>query len=194
VTSVRAPALFLLAALLTGACGGEDPAASPPHAAKPNPHGGMAPAVSAAPSKPPIAWTTPQGWKEGHPSSSMRLAQFDVAADAEGNPVQCIVFGGEMGDDDQNVERWIGQMGPDAKAGATIAKSQQGGLKITRVAAQGAYTDSMRPGDSKAIADASMLAAIVESPGGKLYVKLVGPKAQVDAAAKQFEEFIASMK
>ena len=46
MTSVRAPALFLLAALLTGACGGEDPAASPPHAAKPNPHGGMAPAVS----------------------------------------------------------------------------------------------------------------------------------------------------
>jgi hypothetical protein len=189
-----AAALALIAALVTGACGGEDPAASPPPAASPSPHGVMPPAPTAAPTRPPVTWTVPQGWKEGRPSSSMRLAQFDVAADAGGSPVQCIVFGGEMGDDEQNVARWIGQMGPDAKAGATIAKSEQGALKITRVAAKGPYTDAMRPGDAKSIADASLLAAIVESTAGKLYVKLVGPRAQVEAAAKQFDEFIASMR
>ena len=195
----RAAALSLAIALAAAACGGEDKGAAGPGpsqspAAAPDPHGGAMRATTAAPGKPPVSWTAPAGWKEGRPSSSMRVAQFDVATDADGGPVQCIVFGGAMGSDEDNIARWIGQMGPDAKAGSQVAKSERDGLKITRVAAQGPYTDAMRPGDAKAIPDASLLAAIVESPGGKVYVKLVGPKAQVDAAAKQFDEFIASMK
>jgi hypothetical protein len=193
VTARRA-AIVLAAALAAAACGQEEKGPAPPPPAVRDPHAGMASPPAAAPTKPPVTWAVPQGWKQGHPSSSMRLAQFDVGTDADGQPVQCIVFGGEMGDDEQNVTRWVGQMGPDAKAGATVTKSEQGALKITRVVAQGPYTDAMRPGDAKTIADAALLAAIITSPGGKLYVKLVGPKAQVDAAAKQFDEFIASMK
>ena len=199
--TIRRIALVLAASLAVAACGDESkppvaaptPAAANPHGAG-DPHAGMARAATAAPVKPPVTWSAPAGWKEGHPSSTMRLAQFDIASDAGGEPVQCIVFGGEMGGDDENIQRWIGQMGPDAKAGATVTKSEQGSLAITRVAASGSYTDAMRPGDPKAITEAAMLAAIVTAPSGKLYVKLVGPKAQVDAAAKQFDEFIASMK
>lgn len=189
-----AAVLALSVAIAAGACDRDEPSAPAAPAGMPNPHGGKSSVPSAIPSKPSVTWTVPQGWKEGRPSSSMRLAQFDVGADADGNAVQCIVFGGSMGSDEDNVSRWIGQMGPDAKAGATVAKSDQGALKVTRVEAKGSYTDTMRAGDAKPIADASLLAAIVESPSGKLYVKLVGPKAQVDAAAKQFDDFIASMK
>jgi len=208
--TLRRAALVLAASLAVAACGredenasgvrqGEPPAGAPaPDMANPHragdPHAGMPRAATAAPVKPPITWTAPAGWKEGHPSSTMRIAQFDIGADAGGEPVQCIVFGGEMGTDEDNISRWVGQMGPDAKTGATVTNSEQGGLKITRVAATGSYTDAMRPGDPKTITEAAMLAAIVTSPGGKLYVKLVGGKAQVDAAAKQFDEFIASMK
>ena len=193
----RRIALVLLAAL-AAACGHEDENLSgvrkvaPPGGA--DPHAGMSRQMTAAPSKPDVTWTAPAGWKESRPSSTMRVAQFDVATAADGDPVQCIVFGGEMGDAEQNVARWIGQMGPDAKQGASVTNSEQGRVKITRLAASGSYTDTMRGGDPKTIAEAAMLAAVVESPGGKLYVKLVGPKAQVDAAAKQFDEFLASMK
>lgn len=205
MTALRA-SLVLFAALAASACGHEDEnlsgvrkvdppgGAGVPAAPRDNPHGGPKPPISAAPAKPTVTWTAPAGWKEGRPSSTMRVAQFDVAADESGETVQCVVFGGEMGDADQNIARWIGQMGPDAKAGASVTKTEQGELTITRLAVSGAYTDTMRPGEPKTVAQASMLAAVVVAPGSKLYVKLVGPKAQVDAAAKQFDEFLASMK
>jgi hypothetical protein len=204
VTALRA-SLVLFAAFAAGACGHEDEnlsgvrkvdppgGAAVPAASRDDPHGGPRPPISAAPAKPSVTWSAPSGWKESRPSSTMRVAQFDVGVDAAGDPVQCIVFGGEMGDADQNIARWIGQMGPEAKAGANVTKTQQGRLAITRVAVTGTYTDTMRA-EPKTIEDAAMLAAVVVSPADKLYVKFVGPKAQVDAAAKQFDEFLASMK
>lgn len=194
--TVRRIAFVCAVAFAAAACGRKDEDTSRPAPAGPqDPHAGMSRVPSPIPTRPAVAWTVPQGWKEGHPSSSMRLAQFDIAADAAGDTIQCVVFGGQMGSDEDNIVRWTGEMGAGAKQNATTTKSEQGTLRVTRFAASGEYTDKMRPGEPKAIADARMLAAIVEAPdGGKLYVKLVGGKAQVDAAAKQFDEFIASMK
>jgi len=166
--------------------------AADPHG--PNPHvgPGAIPTVKAAPA--PLGWTAPSGWKQTPPASGMRLAQFDVGTDAAGDAVQCIVFGGNMGADDDNIKRWVGQMGPAAKDAAKIVSSEHDGLKVTRLEASGSYTDSMRPGEPKTVATAKMLAAIVESPAGKVYVKLAGPTTVVDAAAAGFDEFLASMK
>jgi hypothetical protein len=185
--------------------GATAPAADPqkamggdPHAGvgkpAPDPHGGIGKVVPRAAGPSPLAWTAPSGWKESKPSSGMRLAQFDVGTDDAGDPVQCILFGGSMGTDDENIARWVGQMGPTAKDSAVVTKSEAGGVKTTRLVARGTYVDSMRPGEPKAAPEATMLAAIVEAPGGKLYVKLAGPKAVVDAAEKQFDEFLASLK
>jgi len=118
----------------------------------------------------------------------MRLAQFDV-----GGGVQCVVFQGISGSDEQNVDRWIGQMGPDAGPGAKVTESERDGVKVTRLEVRGTYTDTMRQG-APTIPEATMLAAVVTSPAAKLHVRIVGPSAVVDAAAAQFDAFIASMK
>lgn len=211
--------LPLLAAL--AACGhegenlsGEKKAAAPANAApvtdphkglSADPHAGVGPRVdphagmgTVVPPRTagasPLAWTAPAGWAETKPSAGMRLAQFDVGKDDAGDTVQCIVFGGSMGSDDENIARWVGQMGPTAKQSAVVTKSEAGGLKFTRLVAHGTYVDSMRPGEPKSAPEATMLAAIVEGPSGKLYVKLAGPKKVVDGAEKQFDEFLASLK
>jgi hypothetical protein len=169
------------------------PPAANPHGGDPHAGMGLRPAASAAPA--PVAWTVPAAWKQSPPSSGMRMAQFDVGTDEAGDAVQCIVFGGIGGTDEQNIERWTGQMGAAAKDAAVVSHSDHDGLKVTRFESHGAYTDSMRPGEPKTIASATMLAAIVEAPGGaKLQVKLVGSKTVVDPAAKAFDEFLASMK
>lgn len=193
-----AAAVFLLA---LAACGDEpakDAAPVPPPApAMPaDPHAGMGnPMAPVQRPAAPVSWTVPEGWKSTPPSSGMRHAQFDVAVDAQGDPVQCIVFSGPMGGDEENIQRWTGQMGAGAREKATIENSERAGLKVTRVEATGAYTDSMRPGGGKTYDDAAMLAAIVTAPsGGKVYVRLVGPKDLVEKAEPQFDAFLASMK
>lgn len=160
----------------------------------PDPHAGLGQVVPRTAGTSPLAWAVPAGWTETKPSAGMRLAQFDVGKDEAGDPVQCIVFGGTMGSDDENIARWVGQMGPTARDSAVVTKSEAGGVKVTRLVARGKYVDSMRPGEPKTAAEATMLAAIAEGPAGKLYVKLAGPKDVVDAAEKQFDEFLASLR
>lgn len=174
------------------------PMGADPHAgvgrSAPDPHGGIGKVVPRAAGPSPLGWTAPSGWKESKPSAGMRLTQFDVGTDEAGDAVQCIVFGGQMGSADDNVARWVGLMGPTAKDSAVVTKTEAGGVKTTRLLARGSYVDSMRPGEAKTYPDATMLAAIVEAPGGMLYVRLAGPKTVVDAAEKQFDEFLASLK
>jgi hypothetical protein len=182
--------------------GGTAPVADPHKGLVADPHAGVGPRVdphagmgTVVPPRTagasPLAWTSPSGWKETKPSAGMRLAQFDVGVDEAGDTVQCIVFGGIGGSDDENIARWIGQMGPTAKDTAVISRSEHDGLKITRLTANGAFTDSMRPGEPKSVSAATMLAAVVEGPAGKVHVKLTGSKSVVVAAEK---EFLASLK
>ena len=191
-----------LAALALAACGDNSKAGSgatssapggDPHAQKP-PGGLGSRSAIAPPALASIAWTAPSGWKEGKPASGMRIAQFDVGEDSAGDAVQCIVFGGVGGSDEDNISRWLLAMGPGAKDSATITHSGDGSIKVTRVVANGAYTDSMRPGDPKTIAAATLFAAIVEFPSGKVHVKLVGERAVVDPASAQCDAFVASIK
>jgi hypothetical protein len=174
------------------------PHAADPHghgqaeAAPADPHAGMPPAaVAAAPaasSAAPVAWTVPAGWTESPPANKMRITQFDVAPG-----VQCVLFPA-MGPDEPNVERWIGQMGEGAEKNAKSATSETGGVKVRRLEVRGQFTDTMRPGETKAVDAATMLAAIIEGPAGKYHVKLVGPSDVVDANAAKFDAFVGSIR
>ncbi len=177
------------------------PAANPhgaqpdPHAGAPNPHAGMKMPMPAAPTaEAPVAWTVPQGWAGGPSGRPMRAAEFDVGKDDSGAAVQCVVYSGIGGSDEENLSRWTTQMGDAAKAAAKTTHADHDGLKITRFETRGVYTDTMRAGPAKTVDDATMLAAIVEGPNGKLHVKLVGPSSVVAAAAANFDAFLASMK
>jgi hypothetical protein len=153
----------------------------------------------ASPQTTPFTWTAPAGWKQVTPSSTMRIAQFDLdAAWPDKVPVQCAIFPAIGGGKQANVDRWIGQFqqadGSDSKEKTKLAESTRDGLTITRVELRGIFADGMQK-PPRQTDDGMLLGAIVESADGEnLYVKLTGPRAAIESEAVRFDEFIASVK
>jgi hypothetical protein len=116
----------------------------------------------------------------------MRKAQYRVpdkekkASDAE---LALFYFGNSAAMVESNIERWQGQMG----AAEAKPESIQGKLKVTLVDFQGTYAGDVG-GDP--LPDARMLAAVVETPEGPWYFKLVGPADTVGDWRGEFVELL----
>jgi hypothetical protein len=179
-----------------------------------NPHGqgvAMPAAGSAAP--PPgqttadgkrvlggIAVAVPEGWKEQPLTSGMRRGHWTM--DAEGGQAELIVyyFGqAGAGSVEKNLERWYAQFQqPDGKPSKDVAQTTEktvADMKVTRVDVGGRYVAEVRPGAGQRhdVANARMLAAIVEAPDGAYYFKLVGPDTTVKAVAAGFDGMLDSV-
>lgn len=123
----------------------------------------------------------------------MRAAQYTVG-DAE-----CVVyfFGpGQGGSVEANIARWSGQFaGPDGKpAAAKVTPSTVHGLPVTRMDITGTYTATGGAAMTSQAPKAAnrMLAAIVEGPGGNLFIKFSGPAKSVAAQVAAFDGLLAS--
>jgi hypothetical protein len=198
-----------------------DPSASKPPAtgvAPPNPHA-AAPADTppAAPKTPPktlekqadgtftmgpFSLTVPAGWTTKPVTSNMRAADFQLPG-KPGAEAELIVyyFGAKgAGSVDDNLDRWLKQFQqPDGKASRDVAKIEQtkfGGQSATFVSVTGRYVAAAMPGATESVdkPDQALLAAIVDSPSGPYYFKLVGAKATVDANAAAFRSMLDSLK
>ena len=148
-----------------------------------------------------VKWTVPAGWKTeaGRP---LRAATYTIAAAAgDTATAECGVYffgAGQGGSIDANLERWRSQVqGPDGKpAAAKIAKRASRGLNITTVDASGAYSGLGGPiaSSPRAVPGYRLLAAVVEAPGGNLFVKFAGPAATIAANQQKFEQLLASFQ
>jgi len=195
-------------------------AAPNPHAGMPNPHAGM-PGGSPPGAVPeqtaprtlekqpdgrlamgPFTVAAPADWTSKPITSSMRVADFVLPA-KDGAEAELVIthFGPNgAGSTEDNVERWVNQFQqPDGKASRDVAKIEKtkfGGQDATFVSVTGRYTTMGMPGGSDPVdkTDQALLAAIVNSPSGPYYFKLVGAKATVDAAAKTFRGMLESLK
>jgi hypothetical protein len=194
-------------------------ATTPPPA---NPHAGMgmsssnphAQAAGVPPPKPlekspdgqltmgPFSLAAPADWTIKPVTSGMRAADFQLPAKA-GAEAELIVyyFGANgAGSVDDNLDRWLGQFqqpdGKNARDVAKIEKTKFGGQDATVVSVSGRYVTQGMPGGSGPVdkQDQSLLAAIVDSPVGPYYFKLVGAKATVDANATAFRAMLGSLK
>jgi hypothetical protein len=178
----------------------------------PNPHAGLdipPPGQGAASAPTPdesgmlnlgaIAFKVPGAWIVQAPKSSMRRAQ--LVAKGSGGPAELVVyyFGPQgAGSDQENIDRWIGQFkNPD---GSKIEKAEVTSLKvaghaITRVEAAGQYSNTMPTAgsDSSPVSDQRLLAAIVSTPNGPYYFKLVGPDATVSEQRETFDALLKSI-
>jgi hypothetical protein len=177
-----------------------------------NPHGGVVPEKT-APKTPdklpegalalgPFAMTPPADWTVVPTTSSMRAAQFKLPG-KPGAEAELVVtyFGPDgAGSIDDNVDRWVGQIQqPDGKSShdaAKIEKTKFGGQDATYVSASGRYVAPAMPGASENVdkQDQALLAAIVSSPSGPYYFKLVGAKSTIDANAAKFRAMLSSIK
>jgi hypothetical protein len=148
-----------------------------------------------------VKWTAPTGWKS-EAARPMRAATYTIAS-APGDSItaECGVyfFGpGQGGSVEANLERWAGQFTGTGGAAArpTIAKRQIHGMTATTIDVSGAYSGLGGPmaSGTHAVAGYRLLGAIVQAPGGNIFVKFTGPAKTITANQQKFEQLLASFE
>lgn len=151
-----------------------------------------------------LKFSAPTGWVEEKPSSAMRVAQYKlpkVADDGEDASAILYFFGqGQGGGTAANIERWVNQMQQsDGSASKDKAKEETltiNGLKITSVDVTGTYTAEMAPGSGTFHNNPNyrLRAAVIETPKGSYYLKVVGPDKTMAKWDSSVSEFLKSVE
>jgi len=145
-----------------------------------------------------LKFTVPAGWVEEERTSSMRVAQYrlpKVAGDADDASLVLYYFGqGQGGSTAANIERWVGQMKQaDDSSKPKEETFETNGLKVSTVDVSGTYIAETAPGSATFHNNPGyrLRAAVVETPKGSYFVKLVGPEKTV---AQWNESFLSYLK
>jgi hypothetical protein len=97
---------------------------------------------------------------------------------------------------DENISRWYSQFtqedGGSTKKRAKTEKTKVAGYPAHVVDLSGTYTDLRKPGVE--FKDYRMLAAIIETKEGNLFIKFVGPKRTVARHEKAFRQMLEDAK
>jgi len=150
----------------------------------------------------PFSMAAPADWTVKPTTSSMRAGQFELPAKPGAEAELVITYFGARGAGslDDNVTRWIGQFqqadGKPSRDVAKIEKTKFGGQDATYVTVSGRFVTQGMPGGGGPVdkTDQALLAAIVDSPSGPYYFKLVGAKSTLDANAAAFRKMLESLK
>jgi len=145
-----------------------------------------------------VRWTAPAGWtSEG--ARPMRAATYRVApAPGDHDAAECGIyfFGrGQGGSVDANIDRWKAQFEDrDGKVSpAKVAVRKAAGLTVTTIDTAGAYSGMGGPlASSHSVPGYRLLGAIVEGPGGNVFVKFTGPAKTIAANRPKFDQLLAS--
>jgi len=139
--------------------------------------------------EPGFAYQLPEGWREGPPKM---LREVNLLV---GETTQCyvIVLGGEAGGLEMNVNRWLGEVSAEPLDAAGVAALEQVeilGERAPLVEASGDYTGMGGPTGE----DMALLGVPLIRSSASVFVKMVGPRAEVEAARGAFIEFVASLE
>jgi hypothetical protein len=146
-----------------------------------------------------LKWTAPAGWNTGE-ERPMRAATYTTPpVSGDTASAECVVYffgAGQGGTVQANLDRWKGQLTTsDGKAAdAKIAKRTIHGLTVTTIDASGDYTGMGGPmSTSKSVQNHyRLLGAIIEGPGGNVFVKFTGPAKTVASNQPRFEQLLNS--
>jgi hypothetical protein len=147
-----------------------------------------------------LKFTVPAGWVEEERTSSMRVAQYRLpkaATDTEDASLVLYYFGqGQGGSASANVERWVGQMKQAEGSSPKQESLEVNGLKVTTVDVAGTYVAETAPGSGTFNNKPGyrLRAAVVETPNGSYYVKLVGPEKTVTQWNESFLNYLKSFE
>jgi hypothetical protein len=135
-----------------------------------------------------LRWTAPAGWKAGDPKP-MRAATYTV------DDAECVVyfFGqGQGGGVQANVDRWKSQF--SQLVTAKVASRTIHGLAVTTLDLAGSYAGMGGMGTAPAAKPGyRMLGAIVENPGGNIFIKFAGPAKTITANQAKFDQLLGSV-
>ena len=135
----------------------------------------------------------PEGWRKVAPSSSMRIAEYQMSG--KGEDAVLAIFAGKMGTVDANISRWIGQFEPaDGEPRRWIRHID--GMPATLIDVSGTFAPGAmgRPQAAEPKSGYRMVGAIVDYGTKFYYFKLTGPSNTVGMWAPVFEEFIGGIK
>jgi len=147
-----------------------------------------------------LKWISPAGWKSSG-TTSMRAATYPVAptpGDREGAECAVYFFGvGQGGSTQANIDRWEGQFkAPGGKpAPAKVTKIDIHGLPVTTIDVSGEYSGMAGPAAAPVLAmDYRLLGAIIEGPGGNVFIKFTGPAKTMAANQSKFQQLLDSFE
>jgi len=150
----------------------------------------------------PFALAVPKEWVPKPVTSNMRAADWVLSA-KPGEETEVIVyyFGAEgAGSVEANLDRWTSQFeqasGKSSKDAAKVEKTKFAGQDATVLTVAGHYKAEAMPGGGQMIdlPDAAMIAAIVSSPQGPYYFRMIGTKKIVDANAPKLRAMLSTLK
>lgn len=149
-----------------------------------------------------LTFQAPADWTSEPPTSSMRVAQYQLpraGGDPEDASLVVYYFGpGQGGSVEANLVRWTNQMeqpdGSPSSQKATTQKLTVNGLNVTLLDVSGTYRAEMMPGQGMRLNKPNfrLRAAVVETPAGPYFVKLVGPAKTVKRWDDAFIKFVES--
>ena len=151
-----------------------------------------------------LKFRVPPGWVEEERTSSMRVAQYRLPkadGDTEDASVVLYYFGqGQGGSTAANIERWVSQMkqedGSSSKDKAKEENFEANALKVVTVDVSGTYVAETTPGSGTLHNKPGyrLRAAVVETPKGSYFVKLVGPEKTVAHWNDSFLTYVRSFE
>jgi hypothetical protein len=214
VSSLPGPVVTLVLCLGLPAC--NKSSETTPSSETPTAPASNTPTVPAAPSADTVVTNTPgddtktAGGLKFHapkpfvarqPKSSMRAAEFGLDSDANGpSELAVFYFGADQGGSvDANITRWVGQFKKADGSDVEVKRAERTvkDIPVALVETAGTYNGGMgMPGGPapSAMADAMLLGAIAKGPQGAVFFKLVGPRAQIEAARPGFTSLIDSLE
>jgi len=147
-----------------------------------------------------FTFTYDKPWIRQQVSSSMRAGQFLYGHEDENlEDVELVLFffgAGGGGGIQANIDRWLGQF--EGQPESKVEEKTLGGRTVTFLTAKGTYLDTMAGAGPFSGApktpkpDHTMLAAILPSDQGAVFLKLTGPSKSVEAMREAFDRFVAS--
>lgn len=164
-----------------------------------SPHAG-----TGEPSAGGLTWDAPAPFEERPAQGEWRIAEYVVPEQKKGQDaanMRVYFFGPEQGGSiDDNVARWKGQFEPpEGKTLDDVSKVEKrviNDIEVTFVDVRGTFEPMQMPGKAPRgpQRDRRMLAAIADGPKGRVFFKLVGPRAVVTHAEGAFEQMLESLK
>lgn len=147
-----------------------------------------------------LRWTAPSGWtNEGQ--APMRAASYKMPlVSGDQGQAECVVyfFGqGQGGSVQANIERWKDQFQTESgkPAAPKIQMRVIHGLPVTTIDVSGKYSGLGGPLEqSSVVSGYRLLGAIIENPGGNIFVKFTGPSHTVSANQTAFEKLLDSFQ
>lgn len=141
----------------------------------------------------------PSTWTNIEPSSSMRLLQMSApGADADAAAELVVYFfgPGQGGDFESNVERWTGQFSSPGGGSVEpiVERFDVGDLAVTVVELTGTYRRDAGGMPGQPVADRTLLAAIVDTGRGTLFVQMHGPAQTVAAQRAAYDLFLRALR